>query len=65
MFYGNDGRFEDLGVAYQDGYDAYMLEQHGDENGRITVASNPYTGVNDDDRFNAWQEGYQQAAWDN
>ena len=42
--------------AYQEGKDAYYTGKTSDEN--------PYNGVNEDHQWEAWKEGYYNAAWD-
>jgi hypothetical protein len=43
--------------AYWEGYEAYMLENYGGESYK---AINPYTGLDEDEFFEAWEDGY---AW--
>ena len=42
--------------AYEEGKQAY-------KDGKNTE-DNPYNGVNEDYQFDAWKEGYYNAAWD-
>jgi hypothetical protein len=42
--------------AYQEGKDAYSSGMKDEDN--------PYTGVDEDHQWEAWKEGYYNAAWD-
>jgi ribosome modulation factor len=46
---------EKVDQAYQEGKDAYF-------NGKNTQ-DNPYTGINENHQWEAWKEGYYNAAW--
>jgi ribosome modulation factor len=46
---------EKVEQAYQEGKDAYF-------NGKNTQ-DNPYTGINENHQWEAWKEGYYNAAW--
>lgn len=47
---------EKVDRAYQEGKDAYYAGKTSDEN--------PYNGVDEDYQWEAWKEGYYNAAWD-
>jgi len=44
-------------IAYEEGKKAFY-------DGKSS-SDNPYTGVNEDHQWEAWKEGYYNAAWDN
>jgi ribosome modulation factor len=47
---------EKVDQAYQEGKDAYFDGKKSE--------NNPYTGVDEDHQWEAWNEGYNNAAWD-
>ena len=48
---------EKVDQAYEEGKKAYY--------DGLTSEDNPYTGVDQDHEFDAWKEGYYNAAWYN
>ena len=48
--------------AYELGYREYYNNGYGSYSARIL--GNPYTGVDEDNLFDAWEEGYSAAGWD-
>ena len=47
---------DDLKQVYKEGYNAYL-------DGKIS-GSNPYNGDEEEEKWNAWKEGYTDAGWD-
>lgn len=48
---------EKVDQAYQEGKDAFYDGKKSEDN--------PYMGVDEDYQWEAWKEGYYNAAWDN
>lgn len=47
---------EKIDLAHQEGRDAYFAGKKSEDN--------PYNGIDDDYEYDAWKEGYYNAAWD-
>jgi hypothetical protein len=47
---------EKVDLAYEEGKNAYYDGKKPEDN--------PYTGIDQDYEFDAWKEGYYNAAWD-